>query len=188
MPYIPKTHEKYDLLPLCRENGGEVFDYPCRLLDKIEDIISPEEKLMPYGYDSYEAYYDEVNHILEKYSDNAEAVKLLKEYLDETKKRNRKEEWSVCKYIGPEYDRVCGLTPGKNYYWPSSFEKPTYRGVLDDEEFTNYLYPTEAEYWLVLEDVTGMAINTIYGDGSRKMSKKEYDSIMNQLKNATIEE
>ncbi len=188
MPYIPKEHEKYDLLPFCRSEGGEVFDYPCELLGKIEDIIDPEEKLMPYGYYSCEEYYGEVNRILKKYADNAEAVKLLEEYLDEMKKRNRKEEWSVCKYIGPEYDRVCGLTPGKNYYWPSSFEKPTYRGVVDDEEFTNYFYPTEAEYWLVLEDVTGMATNTIYGDGSRKMSKGEYASIMQQLKNATFEE
>ena len=35
MAYIPKQHEKYDLLPECRKHGGEVFDYPSKLIFKI---------------------------------------------------------------------------------------------------------------------------------------------------------
>ncbi len=31
MPYIPKIHKKYNLLPFSRKNGGEVFSYPCNL-------------------------------------------------------------------------------------------------------------------------------------------------------------
>ena len=37
MPYIPKEHEKYDLLPFCRERGGEVFQYPGELPDRLEE-------------------------------------------------------------------------------------------------------------------------------------------------------
>jgi hypothetical protein len=36
MPYIPKMHEKYNLLPLCREHGGEVFSYPS---DEMYEIL-----------------------------------------------------------------------------------------------------------------------------------------------------
>ena len=98
---------------------------------------------------------------------------------------NRKEQWSVLKFIGTEID---GLTPGSNYYWPSSFSNPVYRGVVDDEEFTSYLYPTDADLWEILEDPTGMAYNTIYGNGKGKMSKATHNHIMEQLKNAVIEE
>ena len=37
MPYIPKEHEKYDLLPFCRKSGGEVFEYPSCLVNEVED-------------------------------------------------------------------------------------------------------------------------------------------------------
>ena len=57
MPYIPKEHVKYDLLPFCRKNGGEVFEYPSELLDKVEKYLPDGESLIPYGYNSYEEYY-----------------------------------------------------------------------------------------------------------------------------------
>lgn len=38
MAYIPKQHEKYDLLPECRKRGREVFDYPNKI--KPSDFIS----------------------------------------------------------------------------------------------------------------------------------------------------
>lgn len=46
MPYIPKNHEKYNLLPRCKERGGEVFEYPS-MLNELEDILG--KSLMPYG-------------------------------------------------------------------------------------------------------------------------------------------
>ena len=44
------------------------------------------------------------------------------------------------------------LTQGKYYYWPCSKESPVYEGVIDDEEFTSYLYPTDAALWEIAED------------------------------------
>jgi hypothetical protein len=35
MAYIPKIHEKYDMLPHCRSKGGEVFSYNSSLEDEI---------------------------------------------------------------------------------------------------------------------------------------------------------
>lgn len=51
MPYIPKEHEKYDLLPYCRKHGGEVFEYPS-LLNKLNTYLKADDHLDPYGYDS----------------------------------------------------------------------------------------------------------------------------------------
>jgi len=33
MAYIPEFHKKYNLLPRCTKSGGDVFEYPCELLD-----------------------------------------------------------------------------------------------------------------------------------------------------------
>ena len=73
---------------------------------------------------------------------------------------------------------VFGLTQNKNYYWPTRKDKPVYCGVIDDEEFTAYLYPTEAHLWEILEDPTGMAHNTIYGSGKGKLSIKEHEEMI----------
>lgn len=184
MPYIPKEHEKYNLLPFCREHGGEVFEYPCDLLDELEEYIPSEDQLTPYGFKSYEEYNQEIDRIARRFLDQPQVMDLFAEFKTQIYEMNRKEQWSVLKYIGTEVD---GLTLGRNYYWPSSFSNPVYRGVVDDEEFTSYLYPTDADLWEILEDPTGMAYNTIYGNGKGKMSKATHDHIMEQLKNAVIE-
>ena len=80
---------------------------------------------------------------------------------------NMKEDWSVVRYVGHEYDnkpRVFGLTRGRCYYWPCSKERPVYEGVIDDEEFTSYLYPCDAECWEIVLDPTGMAARALAGD------------------------
>lgn len=41
-------------------------------------------------------------------------------------------------------------------------DNPVYEGVIDNEEFTSYLYPTDSDLWEILEDPTGMAYRTIY--------------------------
>ena len=188
MPYIPKEHEKYDLLPDSRKDGGEVFDYPCALLDKLETYIKPDDQLIPYGYDSYEDYNAKIDRIAQRFADQPEVLALFAQYKERLCQMNRKELWSVLRYIGPEDDRITSLTPGRNYYWPVDPTDPAYRGVVDDEEFTNYLYPTDPELWEILEDPTGMAYRTIFGNGKNKMTKAEHDHIMEQLKNAVFEE
>ncbi len=182
MPYIPKHHEKYDLLPYCRKNGGEVFDYPSDLMRKLGEFMKPGDQLDPYGYDSYEEYFAEIDRISQKYADRPEVMALFAEFVVQMKEMNCKDEWSVLKYIGPKEGGAFGLTPGKDYYWPVSKWKPVYSGVIDDEEYTSYLYPTDSNLWEILEDPTGMAYNTLYGTG-RKIRKKKYDRIMEQVKN-----
>ena len=37
LPYIPKEHKKYGLLPHSHKDGGEVFDYPVCMLNELEE-------------------------------------------------------------------------------------------------------------------------------------------------------
>lgn len=188
MPYIPKEHEKYNLLPYCREHGGEVFEYPCNLLRKLEKFIKPEDQLDPYGFNSYDEYDREIDRIAQRFADQPEVLKLFALFKEQVRAMNCKEQWSVLRYIGPPNDRLESLTPGRNYYWPTCVSNPVYSGVVDDEEYTSYLYPTDPDLWEILEDPTGMAYHTIYGDYKNKLSKATYDHIMKQLENAVIED
>lgn len=181
MPYIPKEHERYNLLPYCREHGGEVFEYPSELIYEAEKLLGSADGITPYNYDSYEQYYEYIDALIAQHEANPEIKQKLLQVRDKMLQMNRKEDWSVLKYVGPTDDSCFGLTHGKNYYWPTRREKPTYCGVVDDEEFTAYLYPTEAGLWEILVDPTGMAHRTIYGGGKDYLSQEEYDSFMAQI-------
>lgn len=182
MPYIPKEHQRYDLLPYCRMHGGEVFEYPSRLIDQTVDILGSSEGFFPYGFDSYEEYFASLDGVIAANEDKPEAVKLLKQIGEEMLRLNRKEEWSILRYAGPSTGQVLGLTKGKTYYWPTTKANPIYNGVIDDEEFTSYLYPTDADLWEILEDPTGMAHRTIYQNGKGGTSKEIHEYIMRQVR------
>lgn len=95
MPYIPINHEQYDLLPLCRKDGGEVFDYPSKLIYEAEQMLGSSEGLFPYNFSSYEDYYASVDALIAKHSADCEIVQKLHEVREMIIKMNRKEEWSV---------------------------------------------------------------------------------------------
>ena len=181
MPYIPKEHEKYGLLPFCRKHNYEVFEYPSDLLWKLERYIKPEDQLDPYGFRSYGEYDEEIDRVAQRFVDQPEVLTLFTQFKAQIHEMNRKEEWSVLRYIGSADDRLKSLTPGRNYYWPSRISDPVYTGVVDDEEYTSYLYPTDSDLWEILEDPTGMAYNTIYGNGKNKLTKAAHKHIMKQL-------
>lgn len=182
MPYIPEQHQKYDLLPWCRKNEGEVFEYPSPLIDKIADLIGSSEDTFPYGFNSYEEYFAAMDRVIAANKHIPDAVRLLKQLKVEMLQLNQKEEWSILRYIGPSTGQVLGLTHGKVYYWPTSKDNPVYNGVIDDEEFTSYLYPTDADLWEILEDPTGMAYRTIYQNGKGYISKETHEYIMQQVR------
>lgn len=157
MAYIPETHKRYRLLPYCCEHGREVFEYPSGLLNKVNNVLPERETLDPYGFKSYEEYYSAVDKWISIFEDNSNIKALLLLFRKEMQSLNCKENWSILKYVGPSSDSVFGLTPGRYYYWPCSLKNSAYRGVIDDEEYTAYFYPTIAEYWEIAEDPTGMA-------------------------------
>ena len=187
MAYIPKQHEKYDLLPFRREHGGEVFDYPSKLINEIERIMGFSDMVFPYGYDSYEEYYASVDEVIKMHGDNAELVDLLKKLKLRIKQMNVKEDWSILRYVGEKDSRALSITPGGVYYWPTERSNPVYHGVVNDEEFTSYLYPTEASQWEILEDPTGMAYNTIYNRADGYLGIKDHNYILEQLANMAVE-
>lgn len=157
MPYIPKQHQKYGLLPYCKKHGGEVFSYPPDLLNKVESLLPEGEGLTPYGYSCYDKYYAQIDKYKSLYAvDNIKLEKLLSQLKLEIQKMNIKEDWAVLRFVGNSTPEVFGLTHGKCYYWPCSKEQPEYEGVIDDEEFTSYIYPTRPELWEVLEDPLGI--------------------------------
>lgn len=179
MPYIPEEHKKFNVLPYCTEHGGEVFDYPSKLVDKLGDYFPEDVIFIPYGYKSYEEYFDYLREYREKTSDE-EAKKLFDLLDEEIKKLNRKEEWSICRYVGKPMSTVHGLEPKQCYYWPCCKDDPHYHGVIDNEEFTTYWYPTDPEIWEVVWDPTGMAQRTLDNPDKRN-SREAFNDVMNQL-------
>lgn len=181
MPYIPEKHKKYNLLPYCREHSGEVFEYPDSL-DEVDEILRLSGgSLMPYGYNSYEEYYRDVDRWIEKFKSDDDKRELLEQFKREMIQMNQKEQWSVLKYIGESTGSCFGLTNGNYYYWPTRIENPGYNGVIDDEEFTSYLHPTEPQLWEIAEDPTGMAYRTIYKKENYH-SSEDVNFVLDQVK------
>ncbi len=178
-PYIPAEHARYDLLPRSRQYGGEVFSYPAEL-DAIDGLLWQNERaegsqqqaslLIPYGYKTYGEYFSKLSFYSEKYRESDPELSELIEWLASAIKRsNVKEDWSIVRYIGTQYDEDAsamdsGLTSGRCYYWPSSKDHPVYEGVIDNEEFTSYLYPCDADSWEIVCDPTGMASRALAGE------------------------
>lgn len=185
-PYIPVEHEQHNLLPYCRAKGGEVFSYPS-MLDDVDERIRKWEagragvqagehdaghkndsmRIMPYGMKSYAEYYG----MLERYAvdiapDDPQLARDIRMLEDLMKIMNVKEQWSIVRYVGDQFDEVegLGLTKGRCYYWPCSESCPEYEGVIDDEEFTSYLYPCDSDSWEIVCDPTGMAVRALAGE------------------------
>ena len=184
MAYIPVRHQQYDILPMCRKTGGEVFSYSSDMENEIRKLLPGEESVIPYGYDSYEEFDKQLDDYISQYGTEDSKLnrlgQLLTEYKADIKRRNIKENWSVVKYVGKSTGGVGGFTQGRYYYWPCSIENPEYEGVIDDEEFTSYLagigsggvyqsledavadggvknFVLQNSDWVIAEDPTGMA-------------------------------
>ena len=177
MAKIPEEHKKYNLL---RKSAGrddrECFSYPDLSIFENLGIFG----LDPYGYNSVEAY----NHMIDERINALTDEKLINLYRALQQKmirRNKKEFWSVLRYIGPDMGDLFGLRHGETYYWPCDVEHPIYEGVIDEEEYTSYLYATKPDMWEILEDPTGMAYDTIYKK-KNYVSAEKLDDIVNQVK------
>ena len=179
-PYIPESHEKYGLLPHCKRKGGEVFSYPS-WLNELDGLLSEsglfdggEEAskrtmiLIPHGYSSYAEYRRKLKQCADRCKDaDSELAESIVALAREMDRLNVKENWSVLRYTGDQFDdapQLTALTKGRCYYWPCSKENPVYEGVIDDEEFTSYLYPCDPDSWEILEDPTGMAARALSGE------------------------
>ena len=124
MVYIPKEHEKYDVLPICRKEGGEVFEYPSELICEVEKLLGSSAALFPYNYESYEEYFAAIDNLISTHKADNILVSKLKELREIVWKMNQKEDWSILQYVGPSDDSLAGITHGKTYYWPTRKDNP----------------------------------------------------------------
>ena len=185
MPYIPEEHEKYPVLPYSRERGGEVFQYHSWPEEQLVELVG--EHLIPYGYDSYEEYFAKIDGLIHLHSKEPKTVRLLELVKERIAEWNQKEVWSICRFVGEDIGEVLGLHQGGYYYWPCTAANPKFGGVIDDEEFTAYQYPTDPDLWEIVVDPTGMARQTIY-EGVGALTRKSFDSIMDQVRNLKPED
>lgn len=185
MPYIPEEHKKYPVLPYSRERGGEVFQYHSWPEEQLVELVG--EHLIPYGYDSYEEYFAKIDSLIQLHAKESKTVRLLELVKEGIMEWNQKEDWSICRFVGEDIGEVLGLHQGGYYYWPCTASNPKFGGVIDDEEFTAYQYPTDPDLWEIVVDPTGMARQTIY-EGVGALSRKSFDSIMDQVRNLKPED
>ena len=132
MTFIPKEHENYDILPLSRKHGGEVFEYDSRLLTEIQE--KAEGFPDPYGYSSYEAYYKVIDDFIAK---RPVIKELLESFKLKLEIQNDKSKWGIVRYNG---ESNMSFTKGRFYYVPI-YEldgKLIVSGIIDDEEYTSY--------------------------------------------------
>ena len=185
MPYIPEEHKQYPVLPYCREHGGEVFQYYNWPEEELEKRVG--EHLIPYGYNSYEEYFEKIDRLIKEHSDDSETVRLLEKIKKNISEWNHKEDWSICRFIGDNIGEVMGLRNGGYYYWPCTASDPTFSGVIDEEEFTAYQFPTDSNLWEIVVDPTGMAYRTIY-EGIDSLSQQSFNYMMEQVRNLRPED
>ena len=161
MPYIPYEHETYKLLPRSRKEGGEVFEYPHELLDEVNSILPKGENLIPYGYESIDSYCSEMEKWLHHFAEDKEKYDLINRYYYKVVIQTFSEAWAVVKYVGESLDEGLGLTKGKFYYCPRPTNEDGLFGIIDDEEFTSYMYSCDPSLWVLYEDPTGEASITL---------------------------
>lgn len=176
-PYIPKVHidENYDLLPRLRKEGGEVFVTSTfaqdakREVSKLVDLSGSHlfPVALPQHYANYQEYFSELLDLFEQVADDGDVSAYLQVFMGAQFRLNRKEEWSVLLYIGDRYDGLednLYLTPGRFYYWPTSFDNPEYCGVIDNTETVPFLYPCDPKERMIFRDPTGMAKRALEGE------------------------
>ena len=131
MPYIPETHKKYGVLPICKKYNFEMFIWDYKLLKKIKNLTNMKDyEVYPYQkYKSYEEFLNEIDKWIEKFPNYEQEII---EYKDSIIKMNNKDLWAIIQYIG---ETNYSFTKGKYYYVPMYIENNSWiiGGVIDNE-------------------------------------------------------
>ena len=161
MAYIPKEHEKYNLLPKSRDNW-EVISYDQELLDKVNVLTYSilGETVEPNREKSLLEYIKKLEEYKSLFSDNKD-TDIFNRYIADIIKRNDKRNWSVVRYIGDSIFPMSTFTIGRAYYWPVRDSEAAFGGIVDDDEITAYDVYINKEDWEILCDPTGMARNIL---------------------------
>ncbi len=136
MPYIPKAHEKYNMLPICQKYNVEIFVWDNKLFKKIQSLTNLNDHMLcPYQrYKSYDEFLENMNNLINRFPN---LKREIIEYRKSVMKMNNKDEWGIVQYIGKSnYE----FTNGKYYYVPMYTENGlwTIIGIIDNEEYTAF--------------------------------------------------
>lgn len=163
MTTIPKKHRKYiksGLLSHSRRIGAELLYQPYDLVTLLEFKLRKYRKFVSsYGCCSRKAYFRYLDSLVTKYGWRLKNFKTeIKELKKTMKLWNRKNQWSVLRYIGETEDSSDPwYTHGKCYYFPASVSKSEYHGFFNNEEFFTDRCNIFKKEWEILEDPSGMA-------------------------------
>ena len=138
--YIPESHKKYDVLPICRKYNFEMIVWDYKLLNRVEILTNNTEYmgLCPYQrYKSYEELFNEIKAWINSYPNCEQEIK---EYRYSLLKLNNKDLWAIVKYIG---ESNYNFTKDKYYYVVMYVEKNYWiiDGIIDNEEYNPVVHP-----------------------------------------------
>ena len=134
MTYIPNSHKKYNLLPICILNDVEMIITDISLRNKIEKIVNKTKgmRLHPYcRFKTYQDYFNELEDLINQFPNYK--VDIL-EYKNSIVKMNNKDLWAIVKYIG---ESNFSFTKDKYYYVVMYLENNSWiiEGIIDNEEY-----------------------------------------------------
>lgn len=136
--YIPKEHEKYNLLPSCRRWNIEMIIWDPHIIREIKKITNKMyHELSPYGrFNSYKQLYKEVDSWIKEYPAHKQ---LFQSYKESLKTLNNKDIWGIVKYNG---ESTFEFTNGNYYYIATIIENGKYEpiGIIDNEEYSAFIY------------------------------------------------
>ena len=94
MPYIPKAHEKYNMLPICQKYNVEIFVWDNKLLKKIQSLTNLNDYMLcPYQrYKSYDEFLENINNLINRFPN---LKREIIEYRKSVMKMNNKDEWGI---------------------------------------------------------------------------------------------
>lgn len=183
MPYIPKTHEKYNILPTCRKYNVEIFVWDNVLLKKIQKLTNMTDHMVcPYQrYKSYEEFLEEIDNWINKFPNFEQEII---EYKHSIIKMNNKDLWGIIQYSG---ETNYGFTKGMYYYVPMYVENNSWiiGGVIDNEEYTDF------EVWsskctTPINLTTDFKIIIDPSNRLREVFDKRMNSIIDEIQNSNI--
>ena len=85
-----------------------MFSYPSELIEELDKKLPDDENMLPYGYRSMEEYMQRMEEYAARFFTLESDKQLFVEFKTLMEEMNRKEDWSIARYIGKSDDNLFG--------------------------------------------------------------------------------